>query len=70
MKNPGQEATWEDLHGDSDPLVPVQQSQDMDAELEKHHVKHKLIVVPGGGHDGKTFGPGVTAAVKWFVENL
>lgn len=58
------------VHGDSDVLVPVQQSKDLDAELEKHHVKHKLMIVAGGGHDGKTFGPGVTAAVRWFVENL
>ncbi len=58
------------VHGDADALVPVQQSKLMDTELAKHHVKHKLTIVTGGGHDDKTFRPGILAAVKWFVENL
>jgi acetyl esterase/lipase len=58
------------VHGDSDMLVPVQQSKEMDAALEKHHIKHMLMIVPGGGHNDKTFVPGVSAAVNWFLENL
>jgi acetyl esterase/lipase len=58
------------VHGDSDMLVPIQQSEEMDAELEKHHIKHMLMIVPGGGHDEKTFVPGVSAAAKWFLDNL
>ncbi len=58
------------VHGDSDALVPEQQSKVMDEELEKHHIKHKLRIVAGGGHDTKTFLPGILAAVKWFLENL
>ncbi len=58
------------VHGDSDTLVPNQQSKLLDLELEKHHVKHKLEIVPGGGHDGKTFAPGLLSAVKWFLANL
>ncbi len=58
------------VHGDIDALVPVQQSKVLDAELEKHHVKHMLSIIPGGGHDGKTFGPGLVAAAKWFLDNL
>ncbi len=58
------------VHGDSDTLVPIQQSKVMDAELEKHHIKHKLTIVAGGGHDVKTFVPGVSAALQWFLDNL
>lgn len=58
------------IHGDSDTLVPVQQSREMDAELEKHHIKHALVIIPGGGHDGKTIVGGFPAALKWFMDNL
>jgi len=58
------------VHGDDDKVVPLQQAQSMDKVLDKLGVKHKLEVIPGGGHDDKTFGPGLTKALQWFKENL
>lgn len=58
------------VHGDSDNLVPLQQAQAMDAALAKAGADHKLEVVAGGGHDEKTFGPGIAKAVLWFREKL
>lgn len=58
------------VHGDADKIVPLQQAQAMDQALAKAGVEHKLEVVPGGGHDEKTFVSGVTKAVQWFKEKL
>lgn len=58
------------VHGDDDKLVPLQQSQTMDQALAKAGVEHKLEVVPGGGHDDKTFGPGLMKALQWFKDKL
>jgi acetyl esterase/lipase len=58
------------VHGDSDTLVPLQQSQAMDQALAKAGVDHKLEVVPGGGHDQKTFSFGVVQALQWFKDKL
>ncbi len=58
------------VHGDSDKLVPLQQSQAMDQALAKAGVEHKLEVIPGGGHDDKTFGPGLMKALQWFKDKL
>ena len=58
------------VHGDDDKIVPLQQSQAMDGALAKADVVHKLDVVPGGGHDEKTFVPGIEKAVEWFKDKL
>jgi acetyl esterase/lipase len=58
------------VHGDDDKVVPLQQAKAMDQALAKAGVRHKLEVVSGGGHDDKTFGPGVTKALEWFKETL
>jgi acetyl esterase/lipase len=58
------------IHGDSDKVVPLQQAQAMDRALARAGVEHKLDVIPGGGHDDKTFGPGVTKALEWFKATL
>lgn len=58
------------VHGDSDQVVPLQQAQSMDQALTKAGVEHKLVVIPGGGHDEKTFVPGVTRAIEWFKDEL
>jgi dipeptidyl aminopeptidase/acylaminoacyl peptidase len=58
------------VHGDSDKVVPLQQAQAMDQALAKAGVDHKLVVIPGGGHDEKTFVPGVGNAVEWFKVKL
>ena len=58
------------VHGDADQVVPLQQAQAMDSALAKAGIEHKLDVIAGGGHDEKTFVPGVEKAVKWFEETL
>ncbi len=58
------------VHGDDDKVVPLQQAHAMDQALTKAGVVHELAVVPGGGHDDKTFRPGVTKAVQWFKDKL
>ena len=58
------------IHGDKDPLVPIQQSNLLDAVLETNHVKHKLLVIPGGAHDAKTYLGGLPTAIEWFALNL
>lgn len=58
------------VHGDDDKLVPLQQSQAMDSAFAKAGVEHKLDVIVGGGHDEKTFGPGVMKALQWFKDKL
>lgn len=58
------------VHGDDDKIVPLQQGQIMDQALAKAGVPHKLEVVTGGGHDEKTFVPGIVKAVQWFKDKL
>ena len=58
------------VHGDDDKVVPLQQAQAMDRALAKAGVDHKLEIIPGGGHDEKTFAPGLMKAVLWFKDNL
>jgi acetyl esterase/lipase len=58
------------VHGDADKIVPLQQAQSMDQALTKAGVEHELAVIPGGGHDDKTFRPGVLKSVQWFKDKL
>jgi acetyl esterase/lipase len=38
------------MHAEDDPIVPVEQSEVMAAELEEAGVEHELIIVPGSEH--------------------
>ena len=58
------------IHGDSDKLVPVQQSQELDALFESLHVEHKLVISKGTGHDGGTVKTGLEPTLVWFDEHL
>jgi acetyl esterase/lipase len=58
------------VHGDSDKVVPLQQAQAMDQALAKQGVEHRLEIIPGGGHDEKTFVPGLMKALQWFKDKL
>lgn len=58
------------IHGEVDKLVPLQQAVIMDQALNKAGVEHKLEVIPGGGHDEKTFVPGLMKALQWFRDHL
>jgi acetyl esterase/lipase len=43
------------MHGDKDSLVPVQQSRDLHAALEKAGVESKLQIYPNADHGGPRF---------------
>jgi acetyl esterase/lipase len=43
------------LHGDSDPLVPLGQSELLHEALKKAGVASELVVIKGGGHGGAGF---------------
>ncbi len=55
------------VHGDADPLVPHQQSEELYAALQKAGVEATLHIVKGGGH-GTGFGPEVNLLVEQFFE--
>ena len=46
------------LHGQNDPIVPVQQSVVLDAALRRAGVESTLVIVPGAGHGGSVFADG------------
>jgi len=54
------------IHGDADPLVPLQQSKVMIAALKKVGVSAELIVKPGGGHAWPTIREEVVKLADWF----
>jgi acetyl esterase/lipase len=58
------------IHGDADPLVPLQQSQTFRDALTKAGGVVELMVVPGGKHDGSTLMPGMPRLIAWFTEKL
>lgn len=58
------------LHGDKDPLVPLQQSQVMVEALKKAGVTARLVVKPNGGHGWAHFEQDVGVVAKWFDEHL
>lgn len=43
------------VHGNQDPLVPLNQSELLEAALKKAGVPVQLVVIPGGGHGGPQF---------------
>jgi acetyl esterase/lipase len=59
------------VHGDADPVVPVQQSETFYAALEKAGVNATLHIVKGGGHGDGFQIPEVQQLVrKFFVDSL
>lgn len=63
------------LHGDSDPIVPVQQSQDLKAALDAARVPSQLTIVPGAGHNLDGTPPAELArllgqAADWLAQTL
>jgi acetyl esterase/lipase len=58
------------IHGDADPLVPLQQSQAMLAALQKAQVPAELIVKPGGAHPWPTIYEEVQVIGDWFDRQL
>ncbi len=58
------------IHGDADPLVPLQQSQKMVAALKAAGGSAELIVKKGGGHPWMTLPEEVKIMADWFDQNL
>src|SRR5262245_21031939 len=58
------------IHGDADPLVPLQQSEAMLAALKKAGVPAQLIVKAGGGHPWPTMHEEVRVLADWFDKQL
>ncbi len=58
------------IHGDADPVVPLQQSRAMVAALKQAQVPVELIVKPGGGHPWLTIHEEVARMADWFDKTL
>jgi acetyl esterase/lipase len=63
------------IHGDADPVVPVEQSKLFREALAKAGVHVELKIVPGGGHggtilDGANAADALDGIVGWFDANL
>jgi acetyl esterase/lipase len=58
------------IHGDADPVVPLQQSEQMLAALKQAGVPAKLIVKSGGGHPWLTLHEEVQVVADWFDRQL
>lgn len=58
------------IHGDKDPLVPLQQSEIAVAKLKSLGVDARLIVRPGKGHGWPDLAPDAAEMVAWFTSHL
>lgn len=58
------------IHGDADPLVPIEQSRRFVAALEAARVPATLIVKPGGGHPWPTLPDEVRVMADWMLAQL
>ncbi len=58
------------IHGDADPVVPLQQSEAVMEALEAASVDAELIVVSGAGHGWPTIRDEVEIMANWFNEKL
>lgn len=58
------------IHGDADPIVPLQQSQRMLDALNQAGVPAELIVKKGGGHPWLTMHEEVKVMSDWFDRQL
>jgi acetyl esterase/lipase len=58
------------IHGDADPLVPLQQSQKMVEVLKAAGGSAELIVKKGGGHPWMTIPEEVKIMADWFDQHL
>jgi len=58
------------IHGDSDNLVPLQQSEAMVEKLKGAGVEAKLVVKTGAGHGWLTMAQDMKTLADWFDEHL
>jgi len=58
------------IHGDADPVVPLQQSEVMVAALKAQSIPVELIIKKGGGHAWLTLHEEVQLLADWFDKQL
>jgi dipeptidyl aminopeptidase/acylaminoacyl peptidase len=58
------------IHGDADPLVPLQQSQKLVEAIKAAGGSAELIVKKGGGHPWMTIPEEVKIMADWFDQHL
>jgi len=58
------------IHGDADPVVPLQQSETMIEALKKAGVSAELVVKKGGAHPWPTMPEEVKVMADWFDKQL
>jgi acetyl esterase/lipase len=58
------------MHGDADPLVPLQQSQLIIEKLKEAQVPCELIVKPGGAHPWPDIAADIPRLADWFDRHL
>lgn len=61
------------IHGDKDDVVPLEQSEKIEAALRQAEVATKLLRVPGAGHDMRPNSQNVdfvSEMVRWFDNHL
>jgi dipeptidyl aminopeptidase/acylaminoacyl peptidase len=58
------------IHGDADPMVPLQQSEKMVRVLKEAGGEVRLIVKAGGAHPWPTIAEEVAVMADWFDERL
>jgi acetyl esterase/lipase len=58
------------IHGDADPVVPLDQSKKLLAALQAAGVKAELIIKPGGVHPWPTIHEEVQVMADWFDKQL
>lgn len=58
------------IHGDADPVVPLQQSEVFVAKLKEKGVPCQFIIKPGGTHPWPTMHEEVKIAVDWMDRQL
>ncbi len=56
------------MHGDADPVVPIQQSYDLYKALQAAHVQSQLITIPGANHN--IYSPETLARVQEFFDQV
>jgi acetyl esterase/lipase len=58
------------IHGDADPLVPVQQAERFDKHMEELGITHKLEVRPGKAHGWQGIDKDFEVLADWFDKYL
>ncbi|MGE5193872.1 MAG: prolyl oligopeptidase family serine peptidase, partial [Deltaproteobacteria bacterium] len=58
------------MHGDADPLVPLQQSQLIIEKLKDVNVPCELVVKSGGAHPWPDIGADIPKLADWFDKHL